>query len=304
MEVARIGIYRFNEVNLFKKVLLFFFSLFLVSSQDLSAQTQPYQSFPNVIQVGGTPEGKIEAGQSTQQSGASFEELLSQQEVDKRPSIVSQASVILLLSLLPYLVILLTAFLKIVVVLSLLRNALGIQQSPPNQVINGLALILSIYVMYPTGMQMYNASKGIIYGDAPQELVSKQTSEYVIEIVNATKEPLKAFLIRNTDSSHLKSFLQLINKVLPPEEKGSINQTDFLIVIPSYITSQLKDAYEIGVLIYLPFFVIDLVVSNILLAMGMMMLSPLTISLPLKLLLLVMIDGWTVLVQGLVLTFR
>ena len=92
--------------------------------------------------------------------------------------------------------------------------------------------------------------------------------------------------------------------MLPPEEKGSINQTDFLIVIPSYITSQLKDAYEIGVLIYLPFFVIDLVVSNILLAMGMMMLSPLTISLPLKLLLLVMIDGWTVLVQGLVLTFR
>jgi type III secretion protein R len=304
MEVTRIGIYRFNEVSIFKKVLFFFFSLFLVLSQDLYAQTQPYQNFPNVIQVGETPGGKIEAGQTAQPVDTNLEALLGKQETDKQPSIVTQASVILLLSLLPYLVILLTAFIKIVVVLSLLRNALGIQQSPPNQVINGLALILSIYVMYPTGIQMYNAGKGIINSNSPQELVSRQTSEFIIELVNVTKEPLKAFLIRNTDSSHLKSFHQLINKVLPPEEKGSISQTDFLIVIPSYITSQLKDAYEIGVLIYLPFFVIDLVVSNILLAMGMMMLSPLTIALPLKLLLLVMIDGWTILVQGLVLTFR
>jgi type III secretion protein R len=304
MEITRSGLFSFNEVGFLKKIFFFVCALFLAFSNNAEAQNTPYQSFPNIVQVGESTNGKIETSGAQSPQTQQIQNLLTEQGTDKNPSFVTQASVIFLLSILPYLVILLTAFIKIVVVLSLLRNALGIQQSPPNQVINGLALILSIYVMYPTGVQMYNAGKSVITTKAPQELVSAQTSEYIIEVINVTKDPLKAFLIRNTDASHLKSFYQLAVKVLPPEEKSSITQTDFLIVIPSYITSQLKDAYEIGVLIYLPFFVIDLVVSNILLAMGMMMLSPLTIALPLKLLLLVMIDGWTVLVQGLVLTFR
>lgn len=223
---------------------------------------------------------------------------------NQNPSMITQAAAITLISLLPYLVILLTAFIKIVVVLSLLRNALGTQQSPPNQVINGLAIILSIYVMFPTGLAMYNAGKDVIHNKAPTEILSSTSSAYVIEVVDKTKEPLRDFLKRNTNAAHMKSFFQLANKVFPPEYKTKMTQTDFLVLVPAYITSQLKDAYEIGVLIYLPFFVIDLVVSNILLAMGMMMLSPMTISLPLKLLLLVMIDGWTVLIQGLVLTYR
>ena len=102
----------------------------------------------------------------------------------------------------------------------------------------------------------------------------------------------------------MTSFYKLGVKVFPDPYKKSLKPTDFIVLIPSFITSQLKSAFEIGVLIYLPFFVIDLVVSNILLAMGMMMLSPLTIALPIKLLLIVMIDGWTVLVQGLAMTFR
>lgn len=223
---------------------------------------------------------------------------------NKTPSLVTQAVAITFISLLPYLVILLTAFIKITVVLSLLRNALGTQQSPPNQVINGLAIILSIYVMYPTGLAMYNVGKEAIHNKPPTELFSGESSLYVIEVVEKTREPLREFLKRNTSAAHMKSFAQLAAKVFPAELKADIQPTDFLILVPAYITSQLKDAYEIGVLIYLPFFVIDLVTSNILLAMGMMMLSPMTISLPLKLLLLVMLDGWTVLVQGLVLTFR
>lgn len=223
---------------------------------------------------------------------------------NKSPSMVTQAVAITFISLLPYLVILLTAFIKITVVLSLLRNALGTQQSPPNQVINGLAIILSIYVMFPTGMAMYNAGKDAIHNKPPTELFSGETSLYVIEVVSKTKEPLRDFLKRNTSAAHMKSFAALAAKVFPVELRADVQPTDFLILVPAYITSQLKDAYEIGVLIYLPFFVIDLVTSNILLAMGMMMLSPMTISLPLKLLLLVMLDGWTVLVQGLVLTFR
>jgi type III secretion protein R len=102
----------------------------------------------------------------------------------------------------------------------------------------------------------------------------------------------------------VQSFYTLAYKIFPEPYKTQLKSNDFIILIPSFITSQLKTAFEIGVLIYLPFFVIDLVVSNILLAMGMMMLSPLTIALPIKLLLLVMVDGWTVLIQGLALSFR
>jgi type III secretion protein R len=238
----------------------------------------------------------------TKQTALSTEAVQSQ--VVGTPSMLTQAAAIVFISLVPYLAILLTAFIKVSVVLSLLRNALGLQQSPPNQVINGLALILSIYVMFPTGVAMYDAGKDLITSEVPKELVSAESSAFVLKFVDVTKEPLKQFLIRNTSPKHIKSFYQLAQKALPPAQEASLTNTDFLILVPSYITSQLKDAYEIGVLIYLPFFVIDLVVSNILLAMGMMMLSPLTIALPLKLLLLVMLDGWTQLIQGLVMTFK
>ncbi len=118
------------------------------------------------------------------------------------------------------------------------------------------------------------------------------------------KEPLRAFLIRNCSSKHMQSFYQLAYRIFPDPYKTQLKSDDFIIIIPSFITSQLKSAFEIAVLIYLPFFVIYMVVSNILLAMGMMMLSPLTIALPIKLLLLVIVDGWTVLIQGLAMSFR
>jgi type III secretion protein R len=199
---------------------------------------------------------------------------------------------------------LLTSYVKIVVVLSLLRNALGVQQSPPNQVLNGIALLMTIYVMFPTGVAMYNAASAAINKNPPTELFTGPTATYLMGVVDAGKEPLRDFLQRNTIGKHITSFYQLAYKSFPEEYRTSLKQNDFLVLIPAFITSQLKAAFEIGVVIYLPFFVIDLVTSNILLAMGMMMLSPLTIALPLKLLLLVMVDGWTILIQGLVLTFR
>ncbi|MGR3973804.1 MAG: type III secretion system export apparatus subunit SctR [Candidatus Rhabdochlamydia sp.] len=218
--------------------------------------------------------------------------------------LVPQIIVIVGLSILPYAVMLLTSYVKIVVVLSLLRNALGVQQSPPNQVLNGIALMMTVYVMFPTAMSMYQAVSTKVQTNPPQELLTGPSASYVIEVVNAAKEPLKDFLKRNTSSKHITSFYQLALRSFSPELKSALQPTDLIVLIPSYITSQLKAAFEIGVAVYLPFFVIDLVVSNILLAMGMMMLSPLTIALPLKLLLIVMIDGWTVLIQNLVLTFR
>lgn len=231
-------------------------------------------------------------------------ESIQQGEVGSPPAMISQLAVLAGLSILPFAVMLLTSYVKIVVVLSLLRNALGVQQSPPNQVLNGVALLMTIYVMFPTGLAMYNAASDAINKNQPKELFSGASANYLIDVINAGKEPLRDFLQRNTIGKHITSFYQLAYRSYPEEFRSSLKQTDFLVIIPAFITSQLKAAFEIGVVIYLPFFVIDLVTSNILLAMGMMMLSPLTIALPLKLLLLVMVDGWTILIQGLVLTFR
>ena len=220
------------------------------------------------------------------------------------PSVVTRLAVLAGLALLPFAIMLLTSFIKIIIVLSLLRNALGVQQTPPNQVLNGMALLLTIYVMFPTGVAMYSASQDIIENQSPKEILAPETTSYLINVVDKAKEPMRTFLQKNTITKHIRSFYQIAYRLFPEPYKSKLQATDFIILIPAFITSQLKAAFEIGVLIYLPFFVIDLVTSNILLAMGMMMLSPLTISLPIKLLLLVMIDGWTILVQGLVMTFK
>lgn len=218
------------------------------------------------------------------------------------PSVTVQMGVLAALGLLPFAIMLLTSYLKIVVVLSLLRNALGVQQTPPNQVLNGMALILTVYVMFPTVLAMYTASEKTIK-NAPTTLVSANTAGYIFDVIDQSKEPLRKFLVNNSSVKHNNSFYKMAYNIFPEPFKSALTPNDFIVLLPSFITSQLKGAFEIGVMIYLPFFVVDLVVSNILLAMGMMMLSPLTIALPIKLLLLVMVDGWTVLVQGLVMTF-
>lgn len=220
------------------------------------------------------------------------------------PSLVAKLAVLAGLSLLPFAIMLLSSFMKIVIVLSLLRNAIGVQQTPPNQALNGIALLMTIYVMFPTGLAMYNASKGVLDQAGPIPVLSAQSAYYVIETIDKAKEPLRDFLQRNASAQHMQEFYRLGFRIFPDPYKKELKQNDFIVLIPSFITSQLKTAFEIGVLIYLPFFVIDLVVSNILLAMGMMMLSPLTIALPIKLLLLVMVDGWTVIIQGLAISFR
>ncbi len=226
-------------------------------------------------------------------------------ETFKRPSLITQAISLSLLALLPFIIMLLTSFLKIVVVLSLLRSALGVQQAPPNQIINGVAFMLSIYIMYPTALDMYEAGQAAVtQRTTPDTLFSTESSEYVLEVATETREPLRQFLKRNSLVKHQVLFYRMAYRVLPEIHRPDLTPDDFIIMVPAYITGQLKDAFEIGVLIYIPFFVIDLVTSNILLAMGMMMLSPVTISMPLKLFLLVMLDGWTLLIEGLVLTFR
>lgn len=223
----------------------------------------------------------------------------------KRPSLITQATALTIMSLLPFIVMILTSFLKIVIVLSLLRSALGVQQAPPNQIINGVAFMLSLFIMYPTVLKMYDAAeKVIVETKAPDSIISPESSAYIVALTSEAREPLREFLKRNSTTKHQALFYRMAYRILPENYRPGLTPADFMILVPSFITTQLKEAFEIGVLIYIPFFVIDLVTSNVLLAMGMMMLSPVTISMPLKLFLLVMLDGWTLLIDGLVNTFR
>lgn len=244
-------------------------------------------------------------GPAIDSAAQSFADTRFPLDVQRRPSLITQAASLTLLSLLPFIIMILTSFLKIVIVLSLLRSALGVQQAPPNQIINGVAFMLSLFIMYPTVLLMYDAAQGVITKTAaPDSLVSTESSAYIMAVAIEAREPLRGFLKRNSSIAHQALFYRLSYRILPEDHRANLKPEDFMVIVPAYITSQLKDAFEIGVLIYIPFFVIDLVTSNILLAMGMMMLSPVTISMPLKLFLLVMLDGWTLLIEGLVNTFR
>lgn len=223
----------------------------------------------------------------------------------EQSSLLTQAAALTLLSLFPFVIMILTSFIKIVIVLSLLRNALGVQQAPPNQIINGIAFLLSLYVMYPTTTLMYDKGmEAVASMKVPGSIVDPESSAYIIKVMQGASEPLREYLVRNSATAHKTSFYRILYQVLPENYRKTLKPTELIVVVPAYITTQLKEAFEIGVLIYIPFFVIDLVTSNILLAMGMMMLSPVTVSMPLKLFLLVMLDGWSLLIEGLVKTFH
>lgn len=284
--------------RLFLLALMF---LSLIGSIPLSAQTGPPKKQTQVQEVNNEDlEGEEEKKPPPTQ-------LIQEQALRnfQRPGIATQALVLTLASLMPFIIMILTSFMKIVIVLSLLRSALGVQQAPPNQIINGVAIMLSLYVMYPTMLKMYDAAYDEIHSPkGPTELFSKESADYFLRIATKAQEPLRDFLKRNESVKHQALYYRMAYRMVPEKNRQDLDPDSFIIVVPAYITSQLKDAFEIGVLIYIPFFVIDLVTSNILLAMGMMMLSPVTISMPLKLFLLVMLDGWTLLIEGLVNTFR
>ncbi|KSB89779.1 EscR/YscR/HrcR family type III secretion system export apparatus protein [Caulobacter zeae] len=205
---------------------------------------------------------------------------------------------VILLALAPFVAVMVTSFTKIVVTLSLLRNALGLQQVPPNIVLNGLALILTLYVMYPVGQQMAAANQDV----KPIAAVSSDT-QALFTYADKAKEPLREFLIKHSTPRERAFFLKTAQRINGPEKARALTQRDFIVVVPAFTVSELAAAFQIGFLIFLPFLIIDLVVSNILLAMGMMMLSPTTVSLPFKLLLFVLIDGWVKLSHGLVLSY-
>jgi len=264
------------------------------------------------------------------------------------------------LALAPFVMIMLTSFVKISVVLSILRNALGTQQVPPNQIITGLAFVLTIFVMVPVARQMYSEAGSV---SNTRDIFSEASVKTLFDASKKAKEPLRRFLSQHSKAKDRELFMDLAVRLernavaqrrlpnsnqaerpaaqpappvvpvapaqaslaqLPatapasptepppaaaaPSQDESIkvdkpDKNDFQVLMPAFVTSQLKEAFEVGFLLFVPFIVVDMVVANILLAMGMQMLSPTVISLPFKLLLFVLVDGWFLIVRGLVLSY-
>lgn len=193
------------------------------------------------------------------------------------------------LSLIPFAVVSMTSFLRYMIVLSILKTALGTQQVPPAIVLVGMALILTMYTMSPVFGEIYERINPVM-----------QRNGSVVQVMAAGSEPLKNFMMRQTRQSDVAFFLQL-SRSKPPESAKDLTLWE---VAPAFMVSELRTSFEIGFIIFIPFIVIDLVVANILLALGMMMLSPTIISLPFKILIFVAVDGWSLIVNGLVQSFN
>jgi type III secretion protein R len=262
------------------------------------------------------------------------------------------------LALAPFIVVMLTSFVKISVVLSIVRNALGTQQVPPNQIITGLAFVLTIFIMVPVARQMYDDAGKI---SETRDIFSEASVKSLFDASKKAKEPLRRFLSQHSHVKDRELFMDLamrleasalpkrpqtsLEKAAPPAPQANAqpsstaaalapalqasatqaptpaptqppspstpqappvnrpDKEDFQVLIPAFVTSQLKEAFEVGFLLFVPFIVVDMVIANILLAMGMQMLSPTVISLPFKLLLFVLVDGWFLIVRGLVLSY-
>lgn len=212
------------------------------------------------------------------------------------PDPLSTAGLLLVLGLLPFIAMMCSSFVKIVVVANLIRNALGIQQIPPNMALNGLALILTLYVMAPVVQDTHKLVKdsGLALSDFSQ----------LGDAVDAGQAPLKGFLMKHSTQRERAFFYRSAFLLWGKERADELDKESFFVLIPAFMVTELTKAFQIGFLLYLPFIAIDLIISNILMAMGMMMVSPMTISLPFKLMLFVMLNGWSSLLQGLILSYK
>lgn len=190
------------------------------------------------------------------------------------------------LTLAPSILVMMTSFSRFVIVLSFLRQAMGTQQTPPTQVLVGLALFLTVFVMHPIFTE--------INDKALQPYLAEQISQG--DAFAIAQQPIKEFMLRQTRAKDLGLFLNISGQPMPE----TLEEVDLHVVIPAFVISELKTAFQIGFLIYIPFLILDMVVASILLSMGMMMLPPVLISLPFKLMLFVMVDGWHLTVGSLV----
>lgn len=201
----------------------------------------------------------------------------------------------LFLAVVPSLLIMMTSFTRIVIVLSFLRNALGTQQSPPNQVLVGLALFLTMFIMQPVFSEINTTA----YEPYKAETMTRE------EAFDAAQKPMKEFMLKQTEKKSLDLFLSISRTELPEiNSQEDYMQLGLSVIVPSFILSELNKAFTMGFLIFIPFLIIDLVVSSTLMSMGMVMLPPTMIALPFKIMMFVLVDGWSLVIKTLVQSFR
>ena len=215
---------------------------------------------------------------------------MGQADKPQQVSVLLQILLLLtVLSLAPAIVIMMTSFTRLAVVFSLLRQALGTQQMPPNQILIGLALLLTFFLMTPVYQK--------INKDALQPYLAEKISQ--TQAIDRALVPIRQFMLKQTRKKDIALFL----KVSKTEKPKDIDEIPTMVLIPSFVISELKTAFQIGFLIYIPFLIIDMVVASVLLSMGMMMLPPFMISMPFKLMLFVLVDGWNLLVGSMIRSF-
>ncbi len=255
------------KTNKTKVITIIFLSLIFLVLYSPMALAEPVQ-LPNVnLTIGG------EGGDSQNLS-----------------SVIQLIVLLTVLTLAPAIVILLTSFTRIVIVLSFIRTSLATQQMPPNQVLIGLALFLTFFIMAPTLQQVNsNALQPYMQGEIGQE-----------EAFEKGMDPMRTFMFEQTREKDLALFV----KMADIERPKNFSDIPNYVLIPSFVISELKTAFQIGFIIFIPFLVIDMVVASALMSMGMMMLPPMMISLPFKILLFVLVDGWNLVIQSLLLSFR
>ncbi|WP_211474753.1 type III secretion system export apparatus subunit SctR [Collimonas humicola] len=211
--------------------------------------------------------------------------------------VVSFAILLGLLSLVPLIVVTTTCFMKISLVLLVLRNAIGVQQVPPTLAIYGVSLAMSVFVMAPTAQDI---------GDRIMKIDARTSGSGTAPLLAQAKEafePLRAFMLKHSRPDQRELFLASAKKLWSKQAAKDATSSDTLVLIPAFVVSELQTGFEIGFLIYIPFVVIDLLLSNLLMALGMQQVSPQTITIPLKLLLFVLIDGWEKLLNALALSY-
>ncbi len=202
------------------------------------------------------------------------------------------------LAIAPFAALMVTSFAKIVVVLGLLRQALGLQQVPPNMVLNGIALVMTVYVMAPVFTEAKDRMR-----ESGQSFGKVKSIEDMGGVYDAVLPSLTKFLVKHSEPRDKKFFQRTATRLWPEAMAKNLRDDDFLVLVPAFTVSELTAAFQIGFMLFLAFVIVDLIVANVLLAMGMSMVSPTLISVPFKILLFVVLDGWARLLQGLVLGY-
>jgi type III secretion protein R len=211
---------------------------------------------------------------------------------------ISLLLILMGMAVLPFAAMVVSSYAKIVVVLGLLRNAIGVQQVPPNMVLNGIAMIVSCYIMAPI---LIDAQAALNVGSQSDK---GSDAQHIVAAVDAAREPFRRFLDKHAHEREKVFFLKSAIVIWPPEQARKLEKTDLMVLAPAFLLTEMSAAFRIGFLLYLAFVVVDIVIANVLLAMGLSQVTPTNVAIPFKLLLFVVLDGWSRLIHGLVLTYR